>query len=274
MNTSGYFDDLLIERVSLNTYPYREDHIVRAYHPYLYSLELIAEGEVTLHVENKVVLLKSPVVFCTGGNDRFYFFQHTQKRTPYRHLYVDFQGERGRRINDAFFRAFPSGKTEVNEESLSNLISIYEDLDYHFNRSGECDQNSLVLKVEQLFYFILAGSGKKSLRQTDPFELNLIHQSIQQNPFNEYDLKKLASARNISVVYLRKLFRERYGIPLHRFIFIRRIKSSASLLSTGRYRMNELADMCGFSNPPAFTRAFRRTFGMSPYEFKQKYSAK
>ena len=41
------------------------------------------------------------------------------------------------------------------------------------------------------------------------------------------------------------------------------------LLKSNQYRINELADMCGFANVSGFSNAFYRRFGMFPREYQR-----
>lgn len=46
-----------------------------------------------------------------------------------------------------------------------------------------------------------------------------------------------------------------------------RLKRAASLLSDGKYQINEVCYMVGFNNPSYFSKCFQKQFGMNPGEF-------
>ncbi len=255
------------------TFPYKAGYTSRVYLPELISMEMIYEGEVYLHIENEVIYLKAPVVFCTGGNSRFYYFKHTERKKSYRHLWIDFQGPRGVRIFNAFFHAFSDGKVELASHLVSLVFGIFEEMNHAFHQPERSNHNDMVLKMEQLMYYLLTDFSRKAASDQDSFHLHELYESIQMDPMAEYDLKKLAGKRCISVVYLRKLFKERYGVPIGKHIAAKQLEKSAMLISERKYRISEIADMCGFSNLSAFIRAFRNAFGMAPHSFQKHFQA-
>lgn len=273
MQNETYFDDLIISNVKDMTFPYSANYTTQVYLPGLFSMEMIYEGEVYLHIENEITLLKAPVVFCTGGNSRFYYFKHTERKKPYRHLWIDFQGPRGIRIFQAFFHAFSNGHVELSSHATASVFNIFEEMNHDFHNPEFSDPDAMVLKMERLMYFLMNDFSRRTAASQDPFRLRELYESIQLGPLAEYDLEKLAGERNISVVYLRKLFKEHYGIPIRKYIAIKQLEKSAMLISERKYRISEISDMCGFSNLSAFTRAFRNTFGMAPHSFQKHFPA-
>ena len=49
-----------------------------------------------------------------------------------------------------------------------------------------------------------------------------------------------------------------------------KLKKAASLLQEGRYRVNEVSYMVGFSSPGYFAKCFQKQFGMKPGEFMER----
>ena len=47
-----------------------------------------------------------------------------------------------------------------------------------------------------------------------------------------------------------------------------RLKHAAQLLREGKYRVNEVSYMVGFSSPSYFSKCFTKQFGKKPGEFK------
>jgi AraC-like DNA-binding protein len=48
-----------------------------------------------------------------------------------------------------------------------------------------------------------------------------------------------------------------------------RLKKAASLLANGKYHINEVCYMVGFSNPSYFSKCFQKQFGVKPNDFAQ-----
>lgn len=80
----------------------------------------------------------------------------------------------------------------------------------------------------------------------------------------------LASKCNISEVYFRKLFTERFGVSPRQYITEIRINKAKQLLSEGGIKINSVSEKCGFSNPYHFCRVFRQKTGMTPTDYMKE----
>jgi len=96
-----------------------------------------------------------------------------------------------------------------------------------------------------------------------PIALALRHQLEDRRLLNR-NLADLAAAAGYSKDYLSLLFKREFGIaPLayrNRF----RMQTAASLLTSGKMSIKEIADELGFRHLSHFSGMFRRTFGTSP----------
>lgn len=77
----------------------------------------------------------------------------------------------------------------------------------------------------------------------------------------------LAQLAGISTVYFRKLFTELYGVSPIRYLQQQRIEKAIDLFQTDFQSMYDIAIATGFSDQQSFSKAFRRTTGMSPTEY-------
>ncbi len=57
------------------------------------------------------------------------------------------------------------------------------------------------------------------------------------------------------------------GLNINEYIRVSRLKKSAELLSTGKYRISEVAYMTGFSSPSYFATCFQKQFNVPPSAF-------
>ena len=269
LDTVLYFDDLLITHTDARTFDGSYTHPLRHFKPDTFSLEMICSGAVDLKLDDTLLHLKSPTVICTGDSNRFYRFYCNRGAQTYRHIWIDFHGPRGRRIYSAFLNSFPHGQMTPTGGRAKEIQSLFETIfrDFH---SAEFDHPRAVVQLEQLVYLCLAGERKTVSVQADTFKLKLLTNRILANPFDDYSLPHLAAERNISQVYLRKLFQQHTGIPLHKFILKARMEMAAELLRSKTYRIGELAEMCRFSDISAFSRAFKRIYGTSPRNLAER----
>ena len=265
----SYFDDLIIRSVSDVEFSGNYIHHPSNNKEGFFSLEMIAEGEVLLELEEKTLHLKGPVLFWNGDFSSFFCFHHLPAKKHYRHLWIDFHGDRGRRIVTSLQKTFPAGYVSLQRQSATALLSIFEELYKIFHQQDGYDCCGAVLMIEKIVYLTLEADNRLPRLQGDSFNLTRIYDSFRYEPFQEFNIKELAAARGISIVYLRKLFKNKFSMTIGDYVFRMRMQSAAEILKTESFRITELADKCGFSTVAAFSNAFRRVFGLSPRTYRQ-----
>ena len=85
---------------------------------------------------------------------------------------------------------------------------------------------------------------------------------------DDLSIKEMAELCGISEAYFRRLFIDKFGISPKDYIINRRIEYAKSLLKSCQFQINEIAEMCGYSEPCHFSREFSRHTGISPKEYK------
>ena len=80
----------------------------------------------------------------------------------------------------------------------------------------------------------------------------------------------LASLCNISDVYFRKIFENKFGTSPKTYIIQRRIEYAKQLLESKQFSITEIALMCGYFEPCHFSREFSKHVGVSPLEYKKQ----
>lgn len=116
-------------------------------------------------------------------------------------------------------------------------------------------------------------TSSESIVATNPDQqlMEEINQLILQHIDNtELDVEKLAALMNISRPTLYRKIKTISQLSPHDLINITRLKKAAGLLTTGLYRIAEIADMVGYSSQTNFGRNFLKQFGMTPSEYAQQ----
>ena len=81
----------------------------------------------------------------------------------------------------------------------------------------------------------------------------------------------IAEHANISEVYFRKLFREKYYTTPKQYILDMRIKKAEQLLAETRQSVTDISVMCGFSGVYHFCRQFKKKAGITPTQYRNIY---
>ncbi|MCW6508274.1 AraC family transcriptional regulator [Lichenifustis flavocetrariae] len=82
------------------------------------------------------------------------------------------------------------------------------------------------------------------------------------------DIPGLAALAGLSRTQFTRVFTAQEGLPPAEFILRERMTQAARLLGRAETRIGEVAKACGFDDPNYFAKVFRRTFGISPTEFR------
>jgi len=92
---------------------------------------------------------------------------------------------------------------------------------------------------------------------------------IADNFTGELTLKDAADAVFVSTFYLSHLFRKELNTTFSDYLCGIRVEKAKELLKKGKdFRIQEIADKTGFTNPNYFTKAFKKITGIAPKEYK------
>jgi DNA-binding response OmpR family regulator len=91
---------------------------------------------------------------------------------------------------------------------------------------------------------------------------------------SELDVDRLSSIMNMSKPTLYRKIKGLSDLTPNELINLSRLKKGAELLSNGKYKINEVAYMIGYSLPTNFSRDFQKQFGISPSNFINQLSIK
>jgi AraC family transcriptional regulator len=84
-------------------------------------------------------------------------------------------------------------------------------------------------------------------------------------------LEEVARAVHASAFHLARVFRERTGLPIHRYLTRLRLRAALEWLAEGSRDLTALALELGFSSHSHFTSAFRAEFGQTPSAIRRHH---
>jgi AraC-like DNA-binding protein len=83
-----------------------------------------------------------------------------------------------------------------------------------------------------------------------------------------FDLNRLAEAVHFSPSHISRLFRQYTGMTLTDYLTGTRLKEARSLLETSALSIRQVGLRVGFPDPAYFCRSFKRSFGVSPLQYR------
>ena len=81
-------------------------------------------------------------------------------------------------------------------------------------------------------------------------------------------LKTLSDALYISPNYFSDLFRRHMKVKFSDFLIEYRLKKACILLKKPEYKVSEIAEMVGFRDSSYFSSVFKKTYNLTPLEYK------
>ena len=158
-------------------------------------------------------------------------------------------------------------------DPLCQRVTVLEITDIRFLQQCYEDMKRLLLvrenraKCMSILYDILHHVSQQNNRGILQDAVDRIYNSYH---LPDISIAQLAKDSQISEVYFRRLFKERFGMPPKQFIINLRIGKAKLLLSEGHLKIWAVSEACGFPDPYSFCRIFRQHTGMTPQEYRAR----
>ena len=154
---------------------------------------------------------------------------------------------------------------------LGQLVGEYVD-----PRSTERDNLFLSYTLARLLQHLTTlppiASTRRDIHSSDDLRdqiLEKINRHVRENLDTAVSIGDLATALGYSVSHLRAVFRDRLGVSLGRYMRESRLSEAAKLLQASEFNVSEIGERCGFESLYAFSRAFRKAYGLPPRAYRQ-----
>ena len=89
---------------------------------------------------------------------------------------------------------------------------------------------------------------------------------------NDCTVEKLAKMSNVSAVYFRKLFKEKFGIGPKKYLNTLRMEHAARLLAQTHLSVSQVAEQSGFNDSKHFASMFKEIYKTTPTKFRSEDS--
>ncbi|MGB2080125.1 MAG: helix-turn-helix transcriptional regulator [Vibrio sp.] len=96
---------------------------------------------------------------------------------------------------------------------------------------------------------------------------------IQENFHRDINRSSIAARFNLSPNHLSRLFRQQGHMRFADYLTWVRLERAKFMLTRYEFRLQEVAQRCGFKDVNYFYRVFKQKTGHTPSEYRQKYTA-
>ena len=208
------------------------------------------------------VVVVNDVTYHVGAAQCFilrpyeHFFYQADEHDPWHYTWISFR-------TDADMSAF-DGKTVISSAAMHEIfLRIMEARDIRYGQ-----QEYLSARLWDLVSCVLGESCRAYSRKNEYVERARIY--IEVNYMNRISVSDIAEMLGLERSYFSSLFRRETGVSPQQYLLEYRFNRAAELLCEHGYSVSRAADAVGYTDIANFSRMFRRFFGISATEYKEK----
>jgi AraC-like DNA-binding protein len=242
----------------------RDYAIHRTTFPY-YSVELVARGRGSLRLGSQSFALAPGAVFSYGPGVAHDIA--TSREEPLEKYFVDFTGRRASRLL-AQHKLAPGSFAEV--PAGSDLQYVYELLIQDGARGTSYVQPLCTALLEYLIVRIADSLVPSETRPSQAMATYLgCRDFIAQHFTRLRSIEQVVEECAVDQAYLCRLFRRFDHQTPYRYLVRLKMNHAAERLRDPQVLVRQVAAEAGYDDPFHFSRAFKRTFGISPEAFRR-----
>ena len=152
----------------------------------------------------------------------------------------------------------------------SDYVKIYDRLCY--NAQGPAARDTGAALINELLFLVLSGVCHKMYKESEGSrESRILTETcryVQENFHRNITIKELADNVSFSPSYFFKVFKRAANTTPADYIISVRLSNAKQLLRESDLTMAQIADMCGFNDASYFSYYFKKSFGITPGEYR------
>ncbi|MCQ2442215.1 MAG: AraC family transcriptional regulator [Oscillospiraceae bacterium] len=234
-----------------------------------YQLLYVASGIAHFVIDGKdeAVSAGTLVLYCPKDAQKYYYIGADSPEV----FWVHFTGYDVKNIlsyykietNQHFFH---TGTSPAYKRLFQQMIlelqlcrALYEDMTANY--------------LNQIFTLMSRQLSEQTGFAHNPYdEIELAIAYFNENYHKKIVIEDYAASRNMSKGWFIRSFKARMNMTPVQYLLSIRLDNAQTLLEQTDYSISRIAAMVGYDNPLYFTRRFSIAYGMSPSEYRKKYS--
>ena len=181
-------------------------------------------------------------------------------------------------LDDKLLEPLNSGHLIISPEIEDTVKEQCEQLVEIYGAKKEESQSKITAQIKTkiiLLQFILKLWKKGFIVENDTSGKNTVEKEmvsyIQQNFTGKILLKEFGKQFHLSEKYISRYFKEYFHITISQYVTYLRLEHAKQLLQDTDIPVTEVAMQSGYQNVSYFIRSFKKTYGMSPLKYRNKY---
>lgn len=246
-----------------------------------YELCYVERGAVSLLLEDREIQLSSGSVILISPNAKHTYSSREGNISRAFVTCFECQSHMLKFISDNEMRVQEGGRYCIEQIISEGSGTFHTDTDGQLQviRSANFGgQQAIILQLEFLLIGLLRQklSERKSglvLLSGESYYTDLVEvivNYLRSNISRRLTLADICSHFNYSRSFLCRIFKEQKGIPLFAYFTEMKVEEACRLLGDTDYKIVEISEALGFSEPKYFGSVFRAQMGISPTEYREK----
>jgi len=233
-----------------------------------YTLHFILSGQGHFYIHNKHYIIHENQYFLVPPD--VLSFYKADMETPWSYVWICFNGDL---VPIMLEHCHTNETSPIQNFPYVNDVRdiIFQMMKYpELTPANECYIQSglyaVFAKMQEA-----AKSSYNDIESNDNIYITQAMDYILSNSTPDITVMDVANYLHISRSYLFALFKKHLNTSPQRFLTMSRITNARELLSRTDIPVAIIANSCGYQNPFAFSRAFKKEMGMTPTEYRQEY---
>ena len=176
--------------------------------------------------------------------------------------------------NHDAIRALHNAPRVLDAQSLELLLGIVQE--FVHPKTSARDTLEISYNLSRVLLHLLdcppLPTDRRDIHSSDDVRdviLESINKYVRANLGRAVTIADIAEELGYSVSHLRAVFRDRLGVSLGKYMRESRLSEAAQLLQSSTHNVSEIGERCGFESLYAFSRAFRKAYGIPPRTYRQ-----
>lgn len=261
------FEKLILENFDRMPKPFNEDEACFMY---------LQEGSFKFRTPEKVLQLNIGDALLAKCNDYFFEQSETDHKNTSRtkgigvYLYPSIIKE----LFD-FDLSISDFKTnyDVTPVNIDGLMKNFiEGIEFLIDNPSVSNDSMIKVKLKEFILLLSKSDNSPSILDFvsslfKPYEYDF-KKVIEQNIFANLSINELAKLCGMSISTFQRTFQSVFEQTPAKYILTQRMNKAKELLKNKNKRVSEIAFDCGYDSSSTFNRVFKKSFSLSPTDFR------
>lgn len=233
-----------------------------------YTLHFVLSGQGDFYIQNKHYVINENQYFLIAPD--VLTFYKADRENPWTYVWICFHGDAASVMLEhcRISSACPVQRFSYVEDIKETIFQMMKHPE--LTPANEC-------YIQSGLYAIFArmqesaNASYNDVESNDNIYITQAMDYILSNSASDVTVMDVANYLHISRSYLFSLFKKHLNTSPQRFLTMSRISNARELLARTDIPIAVIADSCGYQNPFAFSRVFKKEMGLTPTEYRQEY---